>query len=292
MEHTALRPKPMPGREPGGGGAPDADRPAAAPRRGRRAVAVTTVLLAGLILLLAGIGLGAVAGTVIGLTRTAGHGPPPWPVGAPGVPSAGSGPAGSGSAPAGPFAPGVPSAGAGRAGTGSAAPGAASARSGPADAGGSAGSPAAGGPAAGPLAADSATGDRRSAGSTPRDSSAAGSTVPDSMTAHGPTAGFAAVGSPGARSVPSPPRTALGIEAVDDDGRGARVTAVEVPGPGSAAGLARGDVLLAFGGTRVASAADLSRAVARARPGRAVTVTVRGRDGRRRWLTLTPDIAP
>ncbi|MEW5352627.1 PDZ domain-containing protein [Streptomyces sp. 16-176A] len=126
----------------------------------------------------------------------------------------------------------------------------------------------------------------------PRDSPAADSTVPDSTTAHGPTAGFGAVGSPGARSVPSRPRAALGIEAVDDDGRGARVTAVEVPGPGSAAGLARGDVLLAFGGTRVASAADLSRAVARARPGRAVTVTVRGRDGRRRWLTLTPDIAP
>ncbi|MGW4319833.1 PDZ domain-containing protein [Streptomyces sp. NPDC004684] len=289
MEHTALRPKPMPGREPGGGGASDADRlpPAAAPRRGRRAVAVTTVLLAGLILLLAGIGLGAVAGTVIGLTRTAGHGPPPWPVGTPGVPSAGSGPAGSGSARTGPLAPGVPSAGPGRAGTGSAAPGAASARSGPSDAGGSAGSPA-----AGPLAADSATGGRRSAGSTTGDSPAADSTVPDSTTAHGPTAGFAAVGSPGARSVPSPPRAALGIEAVDDDGRGARVTAVEAPGPGSAAGLIRGDVLLAFGGTRVASAADLSRAVARARPGRAVTVTVRGRDGRRRWLTLTPDIAP
>ncbi|MGW4276262.1 hypothetical protein ACWEGQ_28795 [Streptomyces seoulensis] len=93
MEHTALRPKPMPGQEPGGGGAPGGPdrRPAApAPRRGRRPVAVAYVLLAALVLLLAGIGLGTVGGTVIALTRTAGH-PPPRQTPAPGAVPTGPG---------------------------------------------------------------------------------------------------------------------------------------------------------------------------------------------------------
>ncbi len=43
---------------------------------------------------------------------------------------------------------------------------------------------------------------------------------------------------------------------------------VHVPGPGYAAGLVRGDVVLHFGAARVDTAADLARAVARARPGK------------------------
>ena len=77
---------------------------------------------------------------------------------------------------------------------------------------------------------------------------------------------------------PSPSATAaaatLGVEAVDADKAGALVVGVHIPGPGYTAGLIRGDVLLTFGGTRVDSAADLARAVARAHPGDEVTITV------------------
>ncbi|MER5182701.1 PDZ domain-containing protein [Streptomyces sp. NPDC002896] len=86
-------------------------------------------------------------------------------------------------------------------------------------------------------------------------------------------------------------RATLGVEAVDaPKGGGAMVVGVHVPGPGQAAGLVRGDVLTAFGGTRISSAADLASAVAAARPGKAVTLTVRRADGDRQELSATPGV--
>ncbi|MFB9352749.1 PDZ domain-containing protein [Streptomyces heliomycini] len=92
------------------------------------------------------------------------------------------------------------------------------------------------------------------------------------------------------RSAPSAPVARLGVEAADDEGPGALVVGVHVPGPGASAGLARGDVLLAFDATRVDSAADLAHAVARARPGDEVTLTVRRRGGGYQQLTAVPGI--
>jgi S1-C subfamily serine protease len=80
------------------------------------------------------------------------------------------------------------------------------------------------------------------------------------------------------------------VEVVDAAGPGALVVGVHVPGPGHSAGLVRGDVLLAFGATRVDSAAGLARAVARARPGADVTLAVRHRDGGRQRLTAVPGL--
>lgn len=95
-------------------------------------------------------------------------------------------------------------------------------------------------------------------------------------------------------TVPSPsPATAaatLGVEAVDDRKPGARIVGVHVPGPGHAAGLVRGDVLLTVGTTRVDSAADLADAVARARPGREVKITVRHESGGYQQLTAVPGV--
>jgi S1-C subfamily serine protease len=85
-------------------------------------------------------------------------------------------------------------------------------------------------------------------------------------------------------------RPTLGIEAVDDERSGAEVVGVHIPGPGYSAGLVRGDAVVRFGRTRIGSAADLARAVARARPGRGVTLTVRHRDGSRRRLSVTPGV--
>ncbi|MFF4832947.1 PDZ domain-containing protein [Streptomyces sp. NPDC001315] len=82
----------------------------------------------------------------------------------------------------------------------------------------------------------------------------------------------------------------LGVEAVDAEKAGAMVVGVHVPGPGYTAGLVRGDVLLAFGRTRVDSAADLARAVARARPGKEVTLTIRHRSGGYQQLTAVPGV--
>ncbi|MGV9338724.1 PDZ domain-containing protein [Streptomyces sp. NPDC003688] len=107
-------------------------------------------------------------------------------------------------------------------------------------------------------------------------------------------------GSPTAAPAPAPKASGtadtrsgatLGLEAVDDGrGTGALVTAVHVPGPGYTAGLVRGDVLVRFGTTPVATAADLARAVARARPGAEVTVTVRHHDGAEQRLTAVPGV--
>jgi S1-C subfamily serine protease len=94
---------------------------------------------------------------------------------------------------------------------------------------------------------------------------------------------------PAVSSAPPAPATAtLGLEAVDAYRKGALIVGVHVPGPGYTAGLVRGDVLLAFGGTRVASAADLARAVAHARPGSGVVLTIRHRSGTYQQLTAVP----
>lgn len=86
-------------------------------------------------------------------------------------------------------------------------------------------------------------------------------------------------------------RATLGVEAVDAvKDAGALVVGVHVPGPGYTAGLVRGDVLIAFGGSRIASAAELAGAVAAARPGRAVTFTVRHANGGRQQLSVVPGV--
>lgn len=72
MEQTALRPKPMPGQEPGG--TPSCDVPAcgrpchphAARRHGRRPTTLLAGLFAGAVLVLSGVGLGTVGAAVIG----------------------------------------------------------------------------------------------------------------------------------------------------------------------------------------------------------------------------------
>ncbi|MFI1290350.1 PDZ domain-containing protein [Streptomyces sp. NPDC020792] len=71
MEQTALRPKPMPGQEPGGGEHGPVRRPLAARRRGRRLAALACGLLAAIVLVLSGVGLGTVGLTVIGTSRPA-----------------------------------------------------------------------------------------------------------------------------------------------------------------------------------------------------------------------------
>ncbi|KOU57719.1 membrane protein [Streptomyces sp. MMG1533] len=89
---------------------------------------------------------------------------------------------------------------------------------------------------------------------------------------------------------PAPVAVTLGLEAVDAEKPGALVVGVHVPGPAYTAGLVRGDVLLAFGRTRVDSAADLARAVADARPGKAIVLTVRHRSGGYQQLTAVPGV--
>ncbi|MFJ5276200.1 PDZ domain-containing protein [Streptomyces parvulus] len=199
MEQTALRPKPMPGREPAARTGPDGPRRPHTGRRRRRRL--TTVLLgtcAAVVLLLAGVGIGTVGATVIGMSELA----------------------------------------------------ALQQRA----------------QAAGPEAGAAGAGDRTG----PRTAPAHPTEDPD----------------------PSPARAAatLGVEAVDHEKPGALVVGVHVPGPGYAAGLVRGDVLLVFGGDRVDTAADLARAVARARPGKEVTVTVRHRSGGYQQLTAVPGV--
>ncbi|ANB09242.1 hypothetical protein SAM40697_5286 [Streptomyces ambofaciens] len=198
MEQTALRPKPMPGREPRAGAAPaDVRRPHTGRRRRRRFTTVLLGVCAATALLLAGVGLGTVGATVIGMSELAEM-----------------------RRQAGALGPG-PGAGAGEsAGT----------RAAPAD----------------------------------------------------PSVGRSAS--------PAPASATLGVEAVDHEKPGALVVGVHVPGPGYAAGLVRGDVLLAFGTIRVDSAADLAHAVARARPGKAVKVTVRHESGGYQQLTAVPGV--
>jgi S1-C subfamily serine protease len=89
---------------------------------------------------------------------------------------------------------------------------------------------------------------------------------------------------------PAPVGSTLGLEAVDAEKTGAQVIGVHVPGPGYTAGLVRGDVLLTFGRTRVDSAADLARAVADARPGRKIVLTVLHQSGGYQQLTVVPGV--
>ncbi len=73
MEQTALRPKPMPGQEPGGGRTTSrpARRPHAARRRGRRLTTLLFGLFVAAVLVLAGVGLGTMSATVIGMSKLA-----------------------------------------------------------------------------------------------------------------------------------------------------------------------------------------------------------------------------
>ncbi|MEU2060235.1 PDZ domain-containing protein [Streptomyces sp. NPDC013455] len=185
MEQTALRPKPMPGQERRDDDDPGpARRPHAAPRRGRRLRTLIFGLCAGTLLVLAGVGIGTVGATVIGMSRLAelqGRIPPPAP-----------------SARAAPTATPAPA--------------------------------------------------------------------------------------------PAGPAATLGVEAVDAEKAGALVVGVHVPGPGYAAGLVRGDVVLQLGASRVDSATDLVRAVGRAKPGKALLLTVRHTSGGYQQLTVTPAV--
>jgi S1-C subfamily serine protease len=95
---------------------------------------------------------------------------------------------------------------------------------------------------------------------------------------------------PAAGAAPAPPGATLGVEVVDAGKPGALVVGVHVPGSGYAAGLIRGDVVLQFGSARVDTAADLARAVTRARPGKAVVLTVRHSGGGYQQLTATPGV--
>ncbi|MFC9125946.1 PDZ domain-containing protein [Streptomyces sp. NPDC057099] len=87
-----------------------------------------------------------------------------------------------------------------------------------------------------------------------------------------------------------PPAVTLGVQVMDAGKPGAVVVGIHVPGPGHAAGLERGDLLLVFGRTRIDTAADLARAVARARPGSEVRLTVRHRSGGYQQLTVVPAV--
>ncbi|MEU2773052.1 PDZ domain-containing protein [Streptomyces sp. NPDC007162] len=72
MEQTVLRPKPIPGRERGGDPPPEAvRRPHAARRRGSRIRNLLLGLLAGTVLVLSGVGLGAMGATVAGMSKPA-----------------------------------------------------------------------------------------------------------------------------------------------------------------------------------------------------------------------------
>ncbi|CAL9590968.1 PDZ domain-containing protein [Streptomyces sp. enrichment culture] len=203
MEQTALRPKPMPGREPGGGTAPvPARRPHAARRRGRRLRALLFGLFAATVLVLSGVGLGTVGATVIGMSKLAEL--------------------------------------------------------------------------------------QRQAAARPQEHARSPQQSRPEAPAARPSASHAAPAAP--PQAPAPVHATLAVEAVDAEKAGALVVGVHVPGPGYSAGLVRGDVLLTFGEARVDTAADLARAVGEARPGQAVTVTVRHENGAYQQLTVIPGV--
>ncbi|MEV6529557.1 PDZ domain-containing protein [Streptomyces sp. NPDC051639] len=220
MEQTALRPKPMPGQEPGGDGrpAPAVRHPHAVRRRGRRLMSLLFGLFVGTVLVLSGVGLGTVGATVIGMSRLADLEKQ-----------------------------------AGDARTGH----------------------------------DAGQGQRQGRGQEAGKGQGQGRSP-------GPGAGGASVAPPSGSTrggVGAATGATLGVEAVDaPKGAGALITGVHSPGPGYTAGLVRGDVLDAFDGTRLGSAAELARAVAAADPGSAVTLGVRHAGGGRQQLTAVPGI--
>jgi len=226
MEHSALRPKPMPGQEHCGTPRSRSDDPAGSrghrhygvKRRVRRLAALLSGLGAAVLLVVCGVGIGTVGATVIGVSRLAEM----------------------------------------RAGAGSAVE--------------RAGVTASGGAAGKVVAQGAGAADARAMGG-----------------AGGPAA---ARERETARNLRPPARTAaLGIEAVDAPrGPGALVVGLHVPGPGHTAGLTRGDTLLAFGRSRIGSAAELAARVAAARPGSAVTLTVRHATGGQRLIRVRPGV--
>lgn len=62
------------------------------------------------------------------------------------------------------------------------------------------------------------------------------------------------------------------------------------PAASYTAGLVRGDVVLALGGTRTGTAADLARAIGAARPGTALRLVVRHANGTRQYLVAVPGV--
>lgn len=211
MEQTVLRPKRMPGTEPGGADPIDASgptrRPHAAPRRGKRLITPLLAVLAATVLVLTGVGLGTVGTAVIAMSKRA---EPHQRAGAPGE---------SG----------------------------------------------------------------RQTGAPPR-------STRSTLLAEAPRP-VAQQGGSAPTAVGTPLRATLGVEVVDaSGGAGALVVGVHVPGPVYTAGLVRGDVVLAFGSTRVADAADLARAVASAAPGRPVRLAVRHANGTRHLMTTVPGV--
>ncbi|MDT6987855.1 PDZ domain-containing protein [Streptomyces lusitanus] len=96
---------------------------------------------------------------------------------------------------------------------------------------------------------------------------------------------------PGTAPASAPALSArLGVVVTDDSRPGALVVGVQVPGPGFAAGLREGDLLLSCGPARVDTAADLARALARTPPGTEIRLTVRHPSGGYRQLTAVPGI--
>ncbi|MGH4032220.1 PDZ domain-containing protein [Actinomycetota bacterium Odt1-20B] len=234
MEQTALRPKPMPGREPRNGKKfsrfgkansartsgtsptntnpppPSGRRPHAARRRGRRLLTLGFGLLFATVLVLSGVGLGTVGATVIGMSKLADM-----------QKQQGAQPGGTGQPPGASQSPG--------------------------------------------------------SSKSPSEGAASGQAPP----------GGGAPEQPARKSA----RLTLGVEAVDAPTRaGALLVGVHDPGPGYTAGLVRGDVLVAFGKTPIRSAGDLAQAVAAARPGRDVTLTVRHKSGDHQALSVTPGV--
>ncbi|MDI3389503.1 S1C family serine protease [Streptomyces sp. B-S-A8] len=216
MEETVLRPRPMPGRagESAGGCGPRPVR-----RRGRRLLTALLGVLVALTLVLAGVGLGVVGATVIGMSDLAGL----------------------------------------KREAGSHLPG---------------------------RAGESAAADRKGGA---HNSGGASSQEPQGGQEEAVRAEATAHASWGASGATA--RATLGVEAVDlPASAGAQLVGVHVPGPAYAAGLVRGDVIIAVDDVRTASAAALAATVGKARPGEALALTVRHRTGERESLVVTPGV--
>ena len=78
----------------------------------------------------------------------------------------------------------------------------------------------------------------------------------------------------------------LGIELTDASGGGASVQSVQSGTPADHAGLQKGDVIIAAGGTDVATADDLIAVIDTKKPGDSLTLSIR-RDGATRSVTVT-----